>query len=207
MIVPVVHRLNDFQKTADLKAGFGIEIDIRFRDSQLVVQHDFDDNYSISLERYLSLIGDRFLVLNVKEEGLAKPVIDLARLHLSEFFVLDETFPFIKKTAEQSYQELAARVSDLEGVDSAMRLQKALLDKGKRIDWVWVDYFREMISPSEYDQLKSMGFKTCFVSPELHHLNDESCWQDLAANFKTNLLSKDIQPDKVCTKIPALWVD
>ena len=89
----------------------------------------------------------------------------------------------------------AVRVSEYESLATALSLS------GK-IEWVWLDCFTHFpINHDEFAQLKSAGFKTCLVSPELQ-VRDS----DVAISDMHNLLCvNNIVVDAICTKKPELW--
>ena len=65
-----------------------------------------------------------------------------------------------------------------------------------RISWVWVDCFSRMpLSRADFDEIKRMGLKVCLVSPELQGQADK------IDEHISDLRSRNIQPDMVCSKI------
>ncbi|MFX5705872.1 hypothetical protein ABTE52_23065, partial [Acinetobacter baumannii] len=69
------------------------------------------------------------------EEGLEDAL--LARMQaagISDFFFLDQSFPFLVRTSRRGERRCAVRVAEFETVDTALTLAGS-------IDWVWVDCF------------------------------------------------------------------
>jgi hypothetical protein len=135
--------------------------------------------------------------LNVKEEGLETPILGLIREHdIKDFFFLDQSFPFLIKTAKKGEHRCAVRVSEYESIDTALTL-------AGKIDWVWVDYFsRFPLTREHVEMLHSAGFKLCLVSPELQGFEPKKHIPELQKKLK----NEDILVDAVCTKEYNLWI-
>jgi hypothetical protein len=136
------------------------------------------------------------LILNVKEEGLEDRVLALMRRHeIEDFFFLDQSFPFLVKTARTGESRCAVRVSEFETIDTALSLS------GK-VDWVWVDCFMKFpLDRNTAAQLKDNGFKLCIVSPELQGRMEMSDLAIISAAMK----EAGVVPDAICTKFPERW--
>jgi hypothetical protein len=134
--------------------------------------------------------------LNVKEEGLEKQLISIMKSKgITDFFFLDQSFPFLVKWASAGERRCAVRVSEFESIETALTLS------GK-IDWVWVDCFTHFsLSEIEAKQLKEAGFKLCIVSPELQGRDAVVEIPKLALLLK----ERHIKADAVCTKRPDIW--
>ena len=186
---------------------FGCEIDIRNHGKKLIVTHDPFREDGEDLEHWLESFSHKFLILNVKEEGLEEEILRLLKNKcLSNFFILDESFPFIRKWALAGTEEFAIRVSEYESYRTALALAANLQKKNRKIGWVWVDCFEGNPLPaSEIIALKNGGYKICYVSPELHHLSHRDVWGGMANNFIQALISQGVKPDAVCTKLPHVW--
>ncbi|MEK7266848.1 MAG: hypothetical protein AAB227_12205 [Pseudomonadota bacterium] len=117
----------------------------------------------------------------------------MAAKKIEEFFFLDQSFPFLVKTARAGEKRTAVRVSEFESITTAKSLAGL-------VDWIWVDCFTQFpLSGKEAAQLQSLGFKLCLVSPELQGRPDE------IAALRALLLREGINADAVCTKRPDLW--
>lgn len=137
------------------------------------------------------------MILNVKEEGLETRLTKLMREHgLSDYFFLDQSFPFLVKWSRMGERRCAVRVSEFESVDTALALAGA-------IDWVWVDCFtRFPLTRAAADSLRQAGLRLCLVSPELQGRPADP---EIAA-MRAQLASMGITADAVCTKRPDLWL-
>ena len=193
----VLHRRNTFSELKATPRHFGVEVDIRSCGKELIVHHDpfragerFDD--------WIVAYQHKLLILNTKEEGLEKRLIGLMELHgIEEFFFLDQSFPFLIKTAREGEGRCAVRVSEFEPIALALSL------KGL-VRWLWVDCFSGFpLTGASARTLQGAGMKLCLVSPELQGRTHSSAIFEL----KKFLDSEKIIPEAVCTKRPDLWGD
>jgi hypothetical protein len=192
----ILHRVNTKQDLLTTPIGFGVEIDIRSNGDQLYLCHD-PFSSGDSLEEWLELYNHGTLILNVKEEGLEDRLIELMqKFSIDDYFFLDQSFPFLIKSASKGENKCAVRVSEFENIETAMKLS------GK-IDWVWVDCFtRFPLTAKDAKRLQiDGGFKLCFVSPELQGRMDI----DQIKEYRDRIMSLGIRGDAVCTKHPELW--
>ncbi|MEL6956235.1 MAG: phosphatidylinositol-specific phospholipase C/glycerophosphodiester phosphodiesterase family protein [Pseudomonadota bacterium] len=191
----IAHRRNTLAELAGTPHHLGVEVDIRSLGTRLVIHHDpfeagedFDD--------WIDAYQHGTLILNVKEEGLEAACLErMARRGIEQFFFLDQSFPFLMRTARAGERRCAVRVSEYESVETALSLRG-------QIDWVWVDCFTRLaLTRAEHDQLRDAGFKLCLVSPELQGRLGEDEIPAMAAQVKRDGLTFDA----VCTKRPDLW--
>lgn len=160
--------------SAALEAGYGIETDIRDRDSQLVIAHDPATRDSLPLaqllERYLELGATGILALNIKADGLAA---SLARM-LGEYgigaeraFVFDMSIPDMLGYVRAGIPYYT-RQSEYEP-------QPALLEGAAGI---WLDAFHSCwYGRGEIESHLAAGRDVCIVSAELHGRPYEDHWQ------------------------------
>ena len=191
----IKHRQNCSSDLSSLDTSYGAEIDIRSDGAKLYIHHDpFKEGESLST--WLSSYRHGKLILNVKEEGLESSIIALLQTYdITDYFFLDQSFPFIQRYKDDSRIISAVRVSEYEPLITPILLSNY-------IKWLWVDYFTCFpLNLYEFKYLQSLGFSLCLVSPELqgHSL---SKLQDL----KFFLSSNRLNPEAVCTKFPELWL-
>lgn len=189
------HRRNTIEELEATATTWGIEVDIRSQGDRLVIHHDpFVSGEDF--EAWLAHYRHGLLILNVKEEGLEDRLIGLMAQHaIADYFFLDQSFPFLIRTARRGERRCAVRVSEYEGVDTALGL-------AGMIDWVWVDCFtRFPLDKHDADRLHDAGFRLCLVSPELQGRADPA--ETMA--MRELLAARDIRADAVCTKTPDLW--
>jgi hypothetical protein len=191
----ISHRRNTIAELRATPVHLGVEVDIRSFGDRLVIHHDpFVEGEDFGA--WMAEYRHGTLILNVKEEGLEDRLLAIMRKHGNEnFFFLDQSFPFLVRTANRGERRCAVRVSEFEAVSTALSL-------AGRIDWVWVDCFtRFPLSPEDAASLKQAGFKLCLVSPELQGRHDASEIADL----RRLLVERGIDADAVCTKKPEFW--
>ncbi|GGF66657.1 hypothetical protein GCM10011332_20950 [Terasakiella brassicae] len=191
----IAHRLNTVAQLKKSPTCFGVEVDIRSDRGKLIIHHDpFCEGEFF--EDWISAYKHGTLILNVKEEGLEQKLLDIMSLHnITNFFFLDQSFPFLVKWAQMDEKRCAVRVSEFETIETAMAL-------AGKVEWVWVDCFTKFpLTPDEIVALKEAGFKLCLVSPELQGYNAE----DGILQLFTTLGKHKTLVDAVCTKRPDLW--
>lgn len=193
----IAHRRNSVAELQATPTHLGVEVDIRSSGQRLVIHHDpfsSGEDFVAWLDHYRHAT----LILNVKEEGLEQRLLELmAARGIEDFFFLDQSFPFLIKTARQGERRCAVRVSEYEQIGTALSL-------AGKIDWVWVDCFaRFPLSEEDAFKLHGAGFKLCLVSPELQQRTDA----DEITALRQILRERRITPEAVCTKWPARWAE
>lgn len=192
----IAHRRNTISELRSTDPKFGIEVDIRSRGADLIIHHD-----PFSTGEYFDSWLDYFehgtLILNVKEEGLENRLLKkMEARKLTDFFFLDQSFPFLVKTSSGGESRCAVRVSEFESIETALSLS------GK-VDWVWIDCFtRFPIGENDIRRLSDAGFKTVVVSPELHDLSRAGEIREMKALFQ----DMEFTPAAVCTKNMYEWL-
>ncbi len=188
------HRRNTINLLKAVNSDLGVEVDVRSFGKKIIINHDpFQE--SINFEDWLVYYNHKLLILNVKEEGLEKPLLFLMKKYkIKNFFFLDQSFPSLVKTILSGEKRTSIRVSEYESIETALKLC------GKA-EWVWVDFFNYFpLDYQSFSKLKQAKFKLCLVSPELqgHHYSKVD-------NLKNKLKNMSINFDAVCTKNPNLW--
>lgn len=188
------HRRNTLAKLQATPTELGVEVDIRSQGTELVIHHDpFASGEPF--EAWIAAYRHGTLILNVKEEGLETRLLALMERHgITDFFFLDQSFPFLVKTANQGERRCAVRVSEFESVDTALTL-------AGRIEWVWVDCFTHFpLDAAQAARLQDAGLKLCLVSPELQGRGTAGI-----ADMRRLLEREGIVAEAVCTKEPEAW--
>lgn len=185
----IAHRINTIEELKRLPREYGVELDLRDGlDGRIYIQHNpFEPGEDF--EEYLKEYHHGTMILNVKSERIEHRILELLpRYDVKTFFFLDSSFPMIWLLSNQGEKNIALRISEVEGLDTARNM-------AGRIDWIWVDCFSRIpIGKKEYDELKSLGYKLCFVSPEL-----EGHDKDIE-EYKRFLENSDMPMDAVCAK-------
>ena len=194
-MLKILHRINTIELLKKVPVEYGVEVDIRSNNNSLVMHHD-PFTMGELFEKWIKFYEHETLILNVKEEGLEEPLISLMKKYkVNNFFFLDQSFPFLRKTALLGESRCAVRISEYEHINTALSLSGM-------VDWVWVDCFTEFpLSIEDGKRLKDAGFKICIVSPELQGRTDSSHVME----FRRKIEALNIIGDAVCTKYPDLW--
>lgn len=191
----IAHRRNTVAELLATPVEYGVEVDIRSSGGRLIIHHDpFRDGEDF--ETWMRAYRHGTLILNVKEEGLEARLLEIMRERsVSDFFFLDQSFPFLVKWARNGERRCAVRVSEFELVDTALTL-------AGMVGWAWVDCFtRFPLTTESASKLKQACFKLCLVSPELQGRPPEA----EIAQLRQTLATLQITADAVCTKRPDLW--
>ena len=191
----IAHRINDINQLKQTPYNMGVEIDIRSNGHDLILQHDPFKPGTKFLD-WLKYYQHQLIILNIKEEGLEERILScLNEFNITNYFFLDQSFPFLVKSAQQGQKQSALRVSEYESIKTVKIL-------AGQVGWVWIDYFTKFpLDPSEVNELKQLDFQLCMVSPELQGYNPEIEISKLAHLFN----SSEIKLDAICTKRPDLW--
>ena len=192
----ISHRVNTINKLKSTPLHYGVEIDVRSNTEDLIIQHD-PLTKGILFKSWLDNYNHKFLVVNIKEEGLEELIFKyLIQYKINDFFLLDQSFPFLVKTAFKGESRIAARFSEYESIDTALSL-------AGKVDWIWIDYFIKFpLTPILYKKLIDFDFKLCAVSPELQGHSFTKI-REMQYYLKLN----KIVLDSICTKYPAEWID
>lgn len=191
----ISHQCNTVSALLATDSKYGIEVDIRSEGDRLIIHHD-PCVAGESFDEWINSYRHGTLILNVKEEGLEARLIALMQSKgITDYFFLDQSFPFLVKWSKAGEHRCAVRVSEFESIETALTL-------AGKVDWVWVDCFTHFpLSEKGARRLKNAGFKLCLVSPELqgHDASVEIPQLELL------LKQRNIVADAVCTKRPDLW--
>tara|TARA_B110001452_G_scaffold224801_1_gene198515 strand:+ start:41 stop:619 length:579 start_codon:yes stop_codon:yes gene_type:complete len=190
-MIGINHRVNNILELKKLKTSQGVELDLRFHNSDIILNHD-PFAKGEKFEDFLKEFKLNFIILNIKSEGIEEEVLRLVKKYnVPDYFFLDTSIPFMVKYIEKGWTKFAVRFSEYEPVELALKF------KGK-IEWVWVDCFNHLpLTNESYLQLKK-HFKICLVSPEL-----QGHPKSMIEGFKKQIEGFGI--DAVCTKYPDLW--
>ena len=191
----IKHRINTSAELFSLNPNYGAEVDIRTDAGRLIIHHDPMTRGELFAD-WIQQYQHGTLILNVKEEGLEAPLLELMKKHkIKDFFLLDQSIPFLIKTAKAGERRCAVRLSEFESIETVTNLTPL-------IDWVWIDCFSKFpFSEKVVSQIKTLGLKTCLVSPELQGRFNISEIVDA----RKKMYSLSFFPTAVCTKRPEIW--
>lgn len=172
--------------------GFGIELDVRDLNQDMVIAHDLPHSKNINLlfEKVLELknIHKIALAINIKADGLQDRIITLLKQYqISNYFLFDMAVPDAISYYRKGLRNIYSRQSEYELEPSFYGLCSG----------VWLDEFEEEWITQDVikHHLKNQK-KLCIVSPELHKKqNHLSRWQFYKSLNLGNNLS-------ICTDYP-----
>lgn len=194
-MIKIVHRVNSIHKLQKTPSSFGIEVDVRQWGRKIIVEHDAFQP-GVRFEKWLEHVNHKLVVLNIKSEGIEELVVAkfLEKQPLTDYFLLDQSFPFLVKALKSRKFVSAARVSDLEEFPP-------LIDFSP--EWLWIDchngdwsFLRQTLPLAH-----NLKVRTCLVSPELHNRNVEVEMQQIQSIIR----ELNLEPTSVCTKNPEQW--
>ena len=186
----ISHRVNTVKDLKNTPIEFGVELDLRDNiDGSIYINHDpvvLGENF----EDYLREYHHGTMILNIKSERIEYKVLELLKKYnIEKYFFLDSSFPMIKALTDQGESNVALRYSEFEGIDT-IKLMSG------RAKWVWVDCFNSFpLEEDTYLKLKNMGYKLCFVSPELQGQPEK------IEGYADNIKKRNINFDAICTKL------
>ena len=207
-MIIIQHRVNNLTDYKNISSAYGIEVDVRYHENNLILNHDPFDHHTqknIKLSDLLKKWSNKGpLVLNLKSEGIEDVCIEAMRTYkIKNWFFLDMSMPYFVNYAEKAFNKrikyfspdnLAVRFSDKEAIEYALSFQN-------KATWVWVDYFKEFpLNKKNYLLLKRKNFKICLVSPEIQK-------NSILEPGELFEICSDFQIDAVCTKKPELWIE
>lgn len=194
----IKHRINTIEELVLVESDYGVEIDLRSKNGEIILSHEPFSEESVRFSDWLEFYHHKTLVLNIKEEGLEHKALEVVNLfEVQEFFFLDQSFPFMMKSLVNGESRVAIRFSDQESFDTIFKISNLEL---LNPEWVWIDSFSGDWSHLSYlAKIKSLGFKVCLASPELHGRNIDLELRDIRGFLKS------YQFDAVCTKWPEKW--
>lgn len=153
----IVHEVNTIEKLQKIPKNYGIEIDVRLLNNELVLGHDIEEN-NVPLNIFLKEYDHSLIVANIKESGVEDLIFSIfEELNVNRFFLLDVEFPYIYKNFKTRGNNLSLRFSELE----PQFTNNTLIDK---VQWLWIDSFTEL--PINEESVKYFkNFESCLVSP------------------------------------------
>ncbi len=185
----IAHRINTVEELREIPSEYGVELDLRDDlNGRIYIQHNpFESGEDF--EEYVKEYHHGTMILNIKSERIELKVLEiLSKYDVKSYFFLDSSFPMIWYLSNHGEKNIALRVSEVEGLDTAKNM-------AGKVEWIWVDCFSKIpIGKHEVDELKSLGYKLCFVSPEL-----EGRPEDILV-YKEEIMDKGIVFDAICTK-------
>ena len=155
----IAHRINTIKELVNIPTNFGVEIDIRDWNKDLILQHDPFKEGEL-FEEWLKHYNHSLIILNIKSEGIEFKVLEyLKKYNILNYFFLDCSVPMINKLINLGEKNIAIRYSEYEPEEFIYKF------KGK-CKWLWIDCFTYYPNLS-YNILND--FNCCIVSPKLQN--------------------------------------
>ena len=184
----IIHRINTINELLDIDKQFGVEIDIRNNNDNIILSHDpFNENNCDIFEKYLENYDKNLLILNIKSERLELKCIELVeKYNITNYFFLDSSIPMIHLLNNK--YNIACRFSEYEPIEFYNNIKNM-------IKYIWVDCFSKFILTKEYyDIFINDNKKICIVSPELQNQKER------IKEFKLIIDDNNIIPHYICCK-------
>lgn len=178
-----------------LDAGYGLETDIRYCNSELVISHDHpktSDDDLVTFDDLLNLAeavkSSSCIALNIKEDGLAPMLKDaLDARDFTNYFCFDMSIPDTRSYIDNDLF-FKVRLSEVEVYPPPW------LDESVG---VWLDcFYGEWFDSALLRALFTQGKQVSIVSPELHSRDYNGLWEQLrGCNLPADLVA-------LCTDFP-----
>ncbi len=154
----IIHRINKVKELNKIPNIYGTEIDIRCKGSKLILNHEPYKNGD-KLENYLENYKHKTLVLNIKEAGIEKDVLNLVKRNsIKSYFLLDVEMPYMYSASKKGEKNIAVRYSEYEDINFSKFFKN-------KLNWVWIDTTTTL--PINKKNIKILNnFKSCLVCPE-----------------------------------------
>jgi len=170
----IAHRINTIEELNSIPLEWGVEIDLRDHNDDIVLQHDPYISNTIKFEDWLKHYNHSLIILNIKSEGIEYKILELLKKYnITSYFFLDSSIPMIIKLLSKGETNIAIRYSEYEPVE--------FVDKFRgKCKWLWIDCFTKY--PSINKELKN-GYNTCIVGPYLqgHVWDIKEEWKNVDA--------------------------
>ncbi len=188
----IIHRVNKIKFLKSIPKNFGVEIDVRSFNSELILNHEPKKNGD-KLSNFLKNYQNGTIIFNIKEAGIEKDVITMAKKYkVKSFFLLDVEHPFIFTSKGNLKNNLSSRFSEFEPLELTNNLRRF-------VKWVWIDTVNKLpLNNKNLVYLKK--YKTCLVSPE--RWNRKKDIKNYINFFKKNkYFPNAVMTDMICANI------
>jgi len=172
----ISHRRNTIEELKATPTEYGVEVDIRSDNGKLVIHHDpfaSGDDF----EEWIKHYEHSTLILNVKEEGLEARLIDLMKQHeITDYFFLDQSFPFLIKWSKLGERHCAVRVSEFESIETALTL-------AGKIDWVWIGQSIDQMGAVQRAEPAWLYWRARGLAATNHAIESQALYAKIADQF------------------------
>ena len=187
----IIHRVNTINELVIIDKQFGVEIDIRNNNNDIILSHDpFNENNCNLFENYLQKYNNDLLILNIKSERLELKCIELLeKYNINNYLFLDSSIPMIYLLYNKyNNNNIACRFSEYEPIEFYYNIKNM-------IKYIWIDCFTKFILTKKYyDLFIKNNKKICIVSPELQNQKEK------IEEYKYIIDNNNIIPHYICCK-------
>lgn len=180
--------------TRSFENEFGVETDIRDSAEKILISHDMAGGKEMTVEGFFELYNSYSyafpLALNVKADGLFKPMADLLQKNrIDNYFFFDMSLPDALGYLKEGLK-IFSRQSEYEKAPYLY----------KEANGIWLDEFHEhWIDEKIILQHLAEKKKICIVSPELHKRNYKEEWE----HYKYITYKFGLENVMLCTDYPS----
>jgi len=186
----ICHRVNKVEDLRKIPFEYGVEVDVRDRDQNLILSHDPLSDGEL-FEEYLKDFNHALLVINIKSQHLEVKILEILNFYnIKNYFFLDSAFSSLVMLNSEDNNNIsfAGRLSEYESIETIEL-------SSKLINWVWVDSFTRLgYGSDEYKRIRSLNKRICLTGPDLLGRPDD------IKKFKEEITKLEILPDAICTK-------
>ena len=94
-MIIIKHRVNTVDKIIKTPKSYGVEIDLRSNHKTIYLNHD-PYKKGVKFSQWIKYFNHKLIVLNVKEEGIEKKIINILKKNKEiNFFFHDQTFSIL----------------------------------------------------------------------------------------------------------------
>lgn len=188
-MIVIKNRVNTSNELSAVPSEYGVEVDVRERGALILQNEPFADGEA--LESYLRSFKHKFIIFDIKSEGIEFKVIELAEsAGIKDYFLLGISATSAKKLINREFRKFAVRFSDMEALETCSRWVG-------RAEWVWADIFRDFPLDEQNIPVLKKNFKICAISPEVIGL------RGALERYRGKM--KLLGIDAICTDLPDLW--
>lgn len=190
-MLKILHRVNTAADLAKTPTDVGVEVDLRDQRDRVILRHDaFGDGEDF--EAFLEGYRHRFLVLNIKADGIEDRCRTLMKQHgIEDYFFLDCQLPTLVRLVSEGEDNIAVRLSEHEPLEGALAF-------AGKVKWLWLDCFTAFPLDDAIHNTIRQHFKICVVSPELQR-------HPLESLDEARSLFERFPVDAVCTDLLDRW--
>ena len=185
----ICHRINTISELKNIPTMFGIELDLRDNNGDIIVTHDpFTSGESFC--EYIQHYKHSHIILNIKSERIEPECLRLLDAYdIRNYFFLDSSFPMIYQLNQTfNNSNIACRFSEYEPIENYIHSHSF-------VKWVWVDCFNQQpLDECSYKVIQNYGGKICIVSPELQSQPNK------IIEYRDYFIQNEIVPNAICCK-------